>query len=62
MSGYLVKRLLFSVMVLVLISIIVFSAVRAIPGDVCAIVLATPDVDQQQCDAINGELGLDEPW
>lgn len=61
MSGYVVKRLLFAVMVLVLISIIVFSAVRAIPGDVCSIVLATPDVDQQQCDAINSELGLDEP-
>ena len=61
MTGYVVKRLLFSVMVLLFISIIVFSAVRAIPGNVCAIVLATPDIDKQQCQAIDAELGLDKP-
>ncbi len=61
MSQYIVKRLLFSLLVLFAISIVVFSAVRLIPGDVCAIVLATPDVDEQQCDAIRDELGLDKP-
>ncbi|OAI39027.1 hypothetical protein AYO38_08475 [bacterium SCGC AG-212-C10] len=60
MARYIVKRLLFSLLVLFIISIVVFSAVRAIPGDVCKIVLATPDVDQQQCDAIREELGLDK--
>ena len=39
----------------------VFSAVRLIPGDVCHIVLQTPDVQQSQCDAINKELGIDQP-
>ncbi len=61
MLQYIVKRVLFSMMVLFAISIIVFSAVRMLPGDVCKIVLATPDVDKQQCDVIRKELGLDQP-
>jgi peptide/nickel transport system permease protein len=61
MTQYIVKRLLFSFVVLFAISLIVFTAVRVIPGDVCHIVLATPDVDQGQCNAINHELGLDQP-
>ena len=61
MGPYVVKRLLFSLLVLGVISMIVFSAVRLIPGDVCSIVLATPDVTPQQCAAINKELGLDKP-
>jgi peptide/nickel transport system permease protein len=61
MTQYIVKRLLFSLVVLFAISLFVFTAVRAIPGDVCKIVLATPDVDQRQCDAIREELGIDKP-
>lgn len=61
MSQYLAKRVLFSIGVLFVISLVVFTAVRMVPGDVCAIVLATPDVDEQQCTAIEEELGLDEP-
>ncbi|MGH2599690.1 MAG: ABC transporter permease [Dehalococcoidia bacterium] len=61
MLQYIAKRLLFTALVLWLVSIIVFGAVRLIPGDVCSIVLATPDVDAQQCAAINQELGLDQP-
>ncbi|MBI5947853.1 MAG: ABC transporter permease [Chloroflexi bacterium] len=61
MSQYIVKRALFALLVLLTISIVVFTAVRLIPGDVCAIVLATPDVDEQQCQAIREELGLDKP-
>jgi peptide/nickel transport system permease protein len=61
LAQYILKRLMFSVMVLFVISVVVFAAVRAIPGNVCTIVLATNDVDQQQCDAINRELGLDRP-
>lgn len=61
MGQYIVKRVLFSLLVLFAISIFVFSAVRLIPGDVCTIVLQTPDVDKQQCDAINKELGIDQP-
>lgn len=61
MSQYLAKRVLFAIGVLFVISIVVFTAVRMVPGDVCAIVLASPDVDEQQCTAIEQELGLDEP-
>jgi peptide/nickel transport system permease protein len=61
MAQYLIKRVLAAALVLFVISIVVFVAVRAIPGDVCKIVLNTPDVDQQQCDTIRAELGLDEP-
>ena len=61
MSRYLAKRALFALMVLFLISIVVFGAVRMVPGNVCAIVLASNDVDEQQCNYVNNELGLDEP-
>jgi peptide/nickel transport system permease protein len=61
MGQYVVKRVLFSLLVLFFISVIVFTAVRAIPGDVCHIVLQTPDVTESQCAAINEELGLDKP-
>jgi peptide/nickel transport system permease protein len=61
MAQYLAKRVFSAVLVLFVISILVFVAVRAIPGDVCKIVLNTPDVNQQQCDEIRAELGLDEP-
>ena len=61
MAPYVVKRVLFSLLVLGVISIIVFSAVRLIPGDVCTIVLQTPDVQKSQCDVIERELGIDQP-
>jgi peptide/nickel transport system permease protein len=49
------------VLVLWAVSVIVFGAVRLIPGDVCKIVLATSDVDERQCQVIRHELGLDRP-
>ena len=61
MAQYLAKRVFSALLVLFVISVLVFVAVRAIPGDVCSIVLASPDVDEQQCTAIRSELGLDEP-
>jgi len=61
MGQYLAKRVLLALVVLFIISIVVFTAVRMIPGDVCKIVLNTPDVSQEQCDAIRRDLGLDEP-
>ncbi|MGE0599819.1 MAG: ABC transporter permease [Dehalococcoidia bacterium] len=61
MTQYIIKRLMASVLVLFVISILVFVAVRAIPGDVCKIVLNVQDVDKAQCDAVRAELGLDEP-
>ena len=61
MGRYILKRLLFAAIVLFAVSVVVFVAVRLTPGDVCKIVLNTPDVDKQQCDTIRAELGLDEP-
>ncbi len=59
-TQYIVKRLLFSVVVIFAISLIVFSAVRVIPGDVCAIVVGDR-VTPEQCAAIEERLGLDQP-
>ncbi len=61
MAGYIVKRLLLTALVLWVVSIIVFSAVRLIPGDVCRIVVGQPDVKPEQCRAIKADLGLDKP-
>ena len=61
MSQYIVKRLLFTLLVLFAVSVIVFTAVWLIPGDVCRIVLATSDVDEQQCRVIREDLGLNRP-
>ncbi|MBA4179557.1 MAG: glutathione ABC transporter permease GsiC [Anaerolinea sp.] len=61
MGQYVVKRILFSLLVLLAISVIVFSAVRVIPGNVCHIVLQTPDVTKEQCTVIDKELGIDQP-
>jgi peptide/nickel transport system permease protein len=61
MGRYIVKRLLFTVLVLWAVSVIVFGAVRIIPGDICRIIVGQPDVPKEQCDAIRTELGLNKP-
>ena len=61
MTQYIVRRIEFAIPVLIAVSIIVFGAVRLIPGDVCKIVLATSDVKPEQCTAIREGLGLDKP-
>jgi peptide/nickel transport system permease protein len=58
---YILRRLLLSVPTLITVSIVVFAGVRLIPGDVCRLVLQTPDVDQAQCDRVMHNLGLDKP-
>src|SRR5437879_2702005 len=59
MAHYIAKRLAFTLLVLFAVSVVVFTSVRLIPGDICRIVLATSDVDAKQCNAIRVELGLD---
>ena len=61
MGRYVVKRLIFAILVLFAVSVFVFAAVRIIPGDICSTVLGTRPEDPQQCKAIDKELGLDEP-
>ena len=61
MTQYVAKRLLAGIPVLFVISILIFAGVRVIPGDVCRIVLQSPEVDQERCDVLYDRLGLDEP-
>jgi peptide/nickel transport system permease protein len=62
MTQYVAKRLLAGIPVLLVISILIFAGVRVIPGDVCRIVLQSPEVDQAQCDVLYARLGLDKPF
>src|SRR5436190_4138731 len=61
MGQYILRRLLLSIPVLLVVSILIFGGVRVIPGDVCRLVLRSPEVTQDQCDRVNKELGLDKP-
>jgi peptide/nickel transport system permease protein len=47
--------------VLLIVSILIFGAVRIIPGDVCRLVLQSPEVTEEQCARVDRELGLDKP-
>jgi peptide/nickel transport system permease protein len=61
MTQYILRRLLLSIPVLVIVSILVFGGVRVIPGDVCRLVLQTPEVNEEQCARVEQNLGLDQP-
>jgi peptide/nickel transport system permease protein len=61
MARYLVRRLLLAIPVLLIVSILIFGAVRIIPGDVCRLVLQSPEVTEEQCARVDRELGLDKP-
>jgi peptide/nickel transport system permease protein len=61
MSQYILKRLLSSIPVLLVLSVLIFAGVRVIPGDVCRVVLQSAEVNQEQCDALYQRLGLDKP-
>jgi peptide/nickel transport system permease protein len=61
MTLYIVKRLLAGIPVLAVISVLIFAGVRVIPGDVCRVVLQSPEVQQEQCDILYAKLGLDKP-
>lgn len=61
MARYLVRRLLLAIPVLLVVSILIFGAVRIIPGDVCRLVLQSPEVTPDQCARVDRELGLDKP-
>ena len=61
MARYLVRRLLLAIPVLLVVSILIFGAVRIIPGDVCRLVLQSPEVTEEQCARVDRELGLDKP-
>ncbi len=62
MIRYLGSRLLSSFFVLLMLSIIVFSMVRLIPGDPLASFVDPTNPDPETIAALRTELGLDEPF
>ena len=63
MSIYIVKRLLLSLPTLLLVSFIIFSLVRIVPGDVViARVAESGYFSEEDLDEIRTELGLDRPF
>ena len=61
MGQYIVKRLLSGIPVLFVLSVLIFAGVRVIPGNVCIVILQSPEVDQAKCDSLYAKLGLDKP-
>ena len=60
MVRYLIRRLIATVPVLILVSVIVFSLIRLVPGDPITILLGE-SYNQQVADRLREELGLDRP-
>jgi peptide/nickel transport system permease protein len=59
---HLIKRFLVTIPVLIFVSILIFGAVRVIPGDVCRVVLlGSPEVTDEECAEVNAKLGVDKP-
>ncbi len=61
MLDYLVQRLAISAVTLVVISIIVFTGVRMIPGDPARVMGGT-DADEAGLAEIRTKYGLNDPW
>jgi peptide/nickel transport system permease protein len=62
MIEYVVRRVLYGVLVIALVTVFVFLTLRLIPGDVVRLQLAdAPGVTQEQLDARAAALGLDQP-
>jgi peptide/nickel transport system permease protein len=61
MGLYILRRLLLSIPVLIVASILIFGGVRVIPGDICQIVLQIPQPAPEQCANLRHELKLDKP-
>lgn len=62
MIGYTIRRTLYGVLVLLMVTAFVFVVLRLIPGDVVRLQLAdSPGVTDEQVDQLTAELGLDKP-
>lgn len=62
MTRYILSRLLSSLFVLFVLSVLVFSMVRIIPGDPLAAFADPANPDPAKLAALRSELGLDQPW
>lgn len=61
MGFYIVKRVLWLIPVLFVISVVVFSIVHLIPGDPATVLLGTEAADPSLLEAIKQKYGLDKP-
>lgn len=61
MGRYIARRLLLSVLTLLLVSIIVFGSVRLMPGDIVTTLLEGTGYDPAREDELRHQLGLDRP-
>jgi len=60
MFGYIVKRLLWIIPVLIGVSLILFGIMQMIPGDPASVLLG-PKASQEAVDTLNKRFGLEEP-
>lgn len=64
MTTYVIRRLLMAIVVLVLVSVVVFGAMRLLPGDPIRLMMAQSeivDLDQSALKKLRHEFGLDRP-
>lgn len=65
LAKYIATRLILTIPTLLLLTVLVFGAIRLIPGDVCRLILQSAGtqeaVDAETCQRINAALGLDKP-
>ena len=60
MIEYIVRRLFFGVLVLLIMTTFIFIIMRAVPGDVVTLQLANSGATAEQMDALKAEMGLDK--
>ena len=63
MQGYMLRRLLLAVPVMLLVALFAFGVVRIIPGDALMMMLAeTGNIPEEKIQQIRAEMGLDRPF
>lgn len=60
MIEYIVRRLIFGIFVLLIMTTFIFIIMRAVPGDVVTLQLANSGATLEQMEALKAELGLDK--
>jgi len=61
MLNYLIRRIFTSILVLFGVSILVFSVIHLVPGDVTMAILGRQRVSQERVDELREKLGLNDP-
>jgi len=61
MTNYLVRRILTSILVLLGVSILVFSVIHLVPGDVTMAILGRQKVSEARVNELREQLGLNDP-